>query len=46
VLAEHIRDAVAALTSIDELFAYAVIINFHYSTMCDYFLNSLNYASI
>lgn len=46
MLGEHIRDAVAALTSIDELFAYAVIINFHYITLCDYFLNCLNYASI
>lgn len=46
VLGEHIRDAVTALTSIDELFAYAVIINFHYITLCDYFLNCLNYASI
>lgn len=41
-----IKNAAIATTSINELFAYAVIINFHYITLCDYFLNCLNYASI
>lgn len=41
-----IKNAARATTSINELFAYAVIINFHYITLCDYFLNCLNYASI
>ncbi len=44
--AEPEHDAVTSLTGINELFAYAVIINFHYITLCDYFLNCLNYASI